>query len=343
MKKKLIDVIYRIIEILPPRIAEKIKIIGCVIWGDWYFVMRHPEISWKKFDHCSAERINEVYKDLPDDEIKLILRYVQLTEQFSYFPYPENGMLLNYRNIMGNEYSEYLQIQKEMFSEVKKMKLKFPGKLVQKSEEIMYFHHGLRFLDEKVKEYMKGKIFIDAGAFNGDSALILSKLYSPGKICSFEPSEMNRRRYINFMKKNHIAASSYTLYPWGLGAKEDKIYFYDSGSNSCSLQDSDTENEGDMNSIEIKSIDQLFLNSSDKIGLIKADVEGMGLDLVKGATEIIKRDLPVLSLSIYHNEDELLGIYSYLKSMNLEYEYHVRVLSCKYCFVELTLIAFPKK
>ena len=98
-----------------------------------------------------------------------------------------------------------------------------------------------------------------------------------------------------------------------------------------------------MNSIEIKSIDQLFLNSSDKIGLIKADVEGMGLDLVKGATEIIKRDLPVLSLSIYHNEDELLGIYSYLKSMNLEYEYHVRVLSCKYCFVELTLIAFPKK
>lgn len=43
MKSKFVKFIYRIIEILPHRIAEKIKIIGCVIFGDWYFIMpRYP-------------------------------------------------------------------------------------------------------------------------------------------------------------------------------------------------------------------------------------------------------------------------------------------------------------
>lgn len=338
MKKKFIEIIYKFIELLPERIAEKIKIIGCVIFGDWHFLPPGPGIFLlKEFSNCSREKVCEVYKELPDEDIETILRYLQKIEEFSHFPYPEKGLLFNYRNIIGEEYKEYIRMRKIMRSEVKKFALKLPGHELM-NEEVLYFHHGLRDVSDGIKEYIKGKTFIDAGAFVGDSALIFSEYYSPGKICSFEPSEINRKHYVSFMKKNHIPDSSYMLYPYGLGAKEEVLSFYDSGTCGCSLRDM-KENKI-VSTITVKTIDQLFLDSEDKIGLIKADVEGMGLELVKGAEKIIKRDLPVLSLSIYHNEEELLGIYSYLKSLDLEYEYHVVALRDP--AMELTLLAFPK-
>ena len=339
MKKKLIAFVYKFIELLPPRMAEKIKIIGCVIFGDWHFIMpRHASILLKEFPNCSYEKVREVYKDLADEEVGTILRYLQNVEKFSHFPYPEKGLLFNYRNIMGEEYSEYIRMQKIMCSEVKKFGLKLPGHELL-NEEVLYFHHGLRLMEDKIKEYMKGKIFIDAGAFIGDSALIFSEYYSPGKICSFEPSEINRKHYVSFMKKNHIPDSSYMLYPYGLGARDEVVSFYDSGTSGCSLKNT---KESKNSTITVKTLDHLFFDTEEKIEIIKADVEGMGLELVKGAEKIIKRDLPVLSLSIYHNEEELLGIYSYLKSLDLEYEYHVQCLTPNCCSVELTLIALPK-
>ena len=68
----------------------------------------------------------------------------------------------------------------------------------------------------------------------------------------------------------------------------------------------------------------------------------MCLDMIRGAEEIIKRDLPVLSLGIYHNQEELPGVYEYLKSLNLNYEYLIQSLSPKIESIELNLLAFPK-
>ena len=53
--------------------------------------------------------------------------------------------------------------------------------------------------------------------------------------------------------------------------------------------------------------------------LIKADVEGMGLDMLLGAESVIRQNRPVLLLSIYHSKDELLGIYDTLKKWDLDY------------------------
>ena len=339
MKKLLITFIYKFIELLPPRLAEKIKIIGCVIFGDWHFIMpRHANILLKEFPNCSSEKVREVYKDLADEEVGTILRYLQKIEEFSHFPYPEKGLLFNYRNIMGEEYREYIRMQKIMRSEVKKFALKLPGHELL-NEEVLYFHHGLRDVSDGIKEYIKGKTFIDAGAFVGDSALIFQEYYCPGKICSFEPSEINRKHYVSFMKKNHIPDSSYMLYPYGLGARDEVVSFYDSGTCGCSLKNT---KESKNSTITVKTLDHLFFDTEEKIGIIKADVEGMGLELVKGAEKIIKRDLPVLSLSIYHSEEELLGVYSYLKALKLDYEYHVLSLTLSYTTMELTLLAFPK-
>lgn len=77
------------------------------------------------------------------------------------------------------------------------------------------------------------------------------------------------------------------------------------------------------------------------VGLIKADVEGMGLELLKGALETIRRDRPILSLCIYHNREEFLGTYDMLRSLNLPYSYKVVSYCLPWQNNELVLLAHP--
>ena len=57
------------------------------------------------------------------------------------------------------------------------------------------------------------------------------------------------------------------------------------------------------------------------IKLLKADVEGMGLDMLSGSENTIRRNRPFLSLSIYNNRDEPFGTYKKLQSWNLNYHF----------------------
>ena len=65
------------------------------------------------------------------------------------------------------------------------------------------------------------------------------------------------------------------------------------------------------------------------LGLIKADVEGMELELLRGAVNVIRRDRSVLSLAAYHSGEELLGQYEFLSSCLENYHFELRDLPLK--------------
>ena len=90
------------------------------------------------------------------------------------------------------------------------------------------------------------------------------------------------------------------------------------------------------------TLDDFVRDIPKPVGLIKADVEGMGLELVEGSLETIKKDLPILSLCIYHNKEEFFGIYELLKSLDLNYEFKLESLCAPWKNNELTLLALPK-
>lgn len=75
--------------------------------------------------------------------------------------------------------------------------------------------------------------------------------------------------------------------------------------------------------------------------MIKADVEGMGLKVLNGAEKIIRRDRPLLSLSIYHNEEEFTGIYRTLRSWDLGYHCEIKQFSPLVPHGEYSLFAYP--
>ena len=185
--------------------------------------------------------------------------------------------------------------------------------------ESMYYHHGLRFAPEYIKKNIAGKLFGDVGGYLGDSALVFME-YNPARVVIFEPIAACREKLSTVLKKNSAVVDKYEIQPFALS---------DVG--------------GIVDGMECKALDELSGQNSIPFGVLKADIEGMGLKFVKGAEQTIRRDRPLLSLSIYHNTDEFMGIYQTLKSWNLDYYFELKQFSPMEAWSELSLFAYPRE
>lgn len=201
--------------------------------------------------------------------------------------------------------------------------------------KVFAYHHGLKLLGTKCSDYVQNKIFIDAGAYHGDSTLVLSQ-YHPSKIYAFEPSEHNLEIYKKVMQKNSIPPELYEIFQMGLGKENKTVAFADSKDAGNSLC------HAGKTQCQIVRLDDFMRDKKGNIGFLKADVEGYGLDLVQGSVEILKRDRPILDISIYHSGTEFFGVKPFLESLNLDYAFQIRHLS-KNPYVEYELLAYPKE
>ena len=98
---------------------------------------------------------------------------------------------------------------------------------------------------------------------------------------------------------------------------------------------------GSENGMELRTLDELSSGCSAPFGVLKADIEGAGLHFLKGARKTICRDRPLLSLSIYHNEEEFAGIYQTLRSWDLDYHCEIKQFSPYTQHGEYSLFAYP--
>ncbi len=193
-------------------------------------------------------------------------------------------------------------------------------------------HHGLKQLPEGVLQSLRGTIFIDAGAFLGDSTLVFLH-YRPACVWAFEPSPRNQALFLSTMHANGVPDTAFRLISQGLSDQIGTIRFSDKGTADCSLI-----GKGRCKT-ELVPLDSL--TPPTRIGLIKADLEGMGMSMLRGAVQTIRRDRPILSLSFYHNIDEVLNTYAFVRSLGIPYQYKVLSLCPPWENHDLTLLAWP--
>lgn len=194
--------------------------------------------------------------------------------------------------------------------------------------------HGLPLLPDAVLSYMRGKVFVDGGAFVGDSSLVFLH-YAPSEVWAFEPGPNSQRLFGDTMQRNHVPMERIKLIPKGLSDKIEEIRFKDTADGDSAFTEIGTT------VAQLTPLDAL--TAGVKIGFIKTDLEGMGLVMLRGAQETILRDRPVLSLAIYHNKEELLGTYAFLKSLNPGYRYRIVQLAPPWEWHELCLLAWPEE
>ena len=259
----------------------------------------------------SDSEIEEIFQGMDSDSIALAARFMH--RQYRCQP---KGFLIHPKYFYEqSEKDEYRKLYPEFKRALRKSH--FSRRLV--GPESLYYHHGLRFAPDSVKKNLKGKLFADVGGWLGDSAVVFAQ-YSPEKIIIFEPYEEYRRILAKNLKRNSIQPEIYELQPFAL-------------SNFS----------GEKNGMDFRTLDELSSAYSTPFGVLKADIEGDGLDFLKGARATILRDRPLLSLSIYHNEEEFTGIYQTLKSWQINYHCEIKQFSPYTQHGEYSLFAYPSE
>ena len=201
-----------------------------------------------------------------------------------------------------------------------------------------YFHHGLRFANQKIKDYIKGKDFIDGGAHIGDSVLTLRE-YKPNKIYSFEIGQEFAIEYEENMKLNNVDPKIYELVFKGLYDKKTKQTVQMRGA-STSFMTGEWSQE-----IETIDLDTFVKERNFNIGFINLDLEGAEIDAIKGMKETLIKHRPVIICAIYHNPDQFFDLKPLLESFLEGYTYEISKYEPKVAgwtpIVATNLFAYP--
>ena len=318
--------------------SDKLKMAANVLLHEWR--MYQIDKDWvEEFKNTTDEEIRIVFADLDAESLDHILRYVAIKRNFMIPDKDPSYYFYNYSKFYRpGEVRQIGRTEAAFRRETRKYRNSLPIPLG--SYESVLAHHGLKDCPAAVKDYLRDGVFLDVGACYGDSALVFLKHYSPRKVICFEPSAPNLEIFWKNMQLNGIDPSLYEIVQLGLGKEVASLTYCESQGGGNSL----LNRQDGMAQIDITTCDRFCAEKKiSGVKLIKADIEGMGLDMLLGAEKTIRENRPVLSLCIYHNRDELFGIYRTLKSWDLNYHFSARMRMFPVAFAELTLIAWPKE
>ena len=151
-----------------------------------------------------------------------------------------------------------------------------------------------KWKDGLIGEIIKNKSVLDIGCNIGNHTLYFLNICNASKIHCFEPVENT----FSILKKNiEINNLKDRVKLWNVGVGSHKslghISHYDENNiGSTTIQEDSSGN------IDIISIDEL--NLQDPIGLIKIDVEGFELEVIKGILTTLKKNKPFIMIELRH-------------------------------------------
>ena len=198
-------------------------------------------------------------------------------------------------------------------------------------ESVFKYKHGLKYIPQDIVTSLNNKVFLDCGAYIGDSALMFIRDYNPSKVYSFEPLTSNYNNLLKNIELNNL--NKVIPINKGLGEKSSTLNIFTLDVSSYISEVGDAK-------IEVITIDEFVSEYNLSVGLIKMDVEGYELEVLKGAKKTIKKFKPVLLIGVYHNPEEFFETHKYLQSLMPDYEFKIKFLSDIRPLAEIHLIAW---
>lgn len=171
------------------------------------------------------------------------------------------------------------------------------------------------YFDTSIYPLSDSEIYVDCGAYIGDTIVdFMNTVETFKEIYAFEPDPINFEKLdktVGKMKdREHIH-----IFPYATGEKEGKLRFeMQGGLGSLVSHNGEVE-------VLVKTLDDVI---SDKVSLIKMDIEGFELAALKGAKRIIQQYKPKLAICIYHKCEDMFTIPSYLHELVPEYKLKIR-------------------
>lgn len=231
---------------------------------------------------------------------------------------------------------EELREQKECSLTVHEFsKIFWKYKLSVLSSECFYGLSGLKWLPRKITQQLKNNVVIDAGACEGDTALVFNLMFNPSSVYAFEPEKNNFKtlQYNSKLEKKGL------LIPInkGLSAESGKAFITNS---EVSSRITNNQHEQEVDLVSIDDFAQKNPEIAPKIKLIKMDIEGAEPEALKGALKTIQTYRPILAISIYHNASDFFEIKPWLENICPTYKFIIRKASPFSLTGETMLIAY---
>ena len=161
---------------------------------------------------------------------------------------------------------------------------------------------------------------IDCGAFTGDSIeTFVREGLTFENYFAFEPDSENYSLLLDAIKtKNFAGIFPIRLATW---SKSCIIKFQKSGGNNSGAHISDAVSNNLDRVLAVK-LDDMF--ASQRIDLIKMDIEGAEKETLLGLIDTIKANTPFLAISVYHKPEDLWEIPILIDKISNNYSYFLR-------------------
>ena len=162
-----------------------------------------------------------------------------------------------------------------------------------------------------------GMTVLDIGANIGFYSLAAACLLDQGKVIAFEPLPENYKILTSNIKKNNfknITPESCALY------KESGAMNLLTGSSMGPTLQINSKQIGDSILVQVLTLDEFcFRHGLSSVDVIKIDTEGVELEILQGAENILKNSRSLrLAIASYHYDNEVEKISMFLKERNFE-------------------------
>lgn len=174
------------------------------------------------------------------------------------------------------------------------------------------------------------EVFVDLGAYNGDSACsYIDNFGNYKRIYCYEitPASMEE------MKEKLKEHQDIIYRNVGVGKKKGEMYLDDH-------QKADSANrlkQTGKQKVEVVTLDE---DITEKITFIKMDIEGCELDAIEGARRHIREERPKLAVCTYHNNHHIWEIPRKLKEYRPDYKLYMRYNGELYAFQISEFVTF---
>lgn len=199
------------------------------------------------------------------------------------------------------------------------------GNLINKGiprEDIIYF--GDQYTDMLQSIYFdlpeltrrKDGIFVDCGAYDGESSIAYSEWNKKfKKIICFEPDELNCLKCEENLSKA-IDNNKYRIIKAGTWNKRGSLRF------NAHQEEFSSVSEDGKTEIIVTTLDHELMG--ERVTFIKMDIEGSEKETLEGAETVIRQNKPTLAISVYHKPEDIFEIPAYLLKLVPTYKFYLR-------------------
>lgn len=173
-----------------------------------------------------------------------------------------------------------------------------------------------QYFDQEILEIKDYEVFVDGGAFIGDTAIEMNRSFSTQcKIYSYELDCRNAEEAYKNWEIENIKNAELRLK--GLSNENKRVSIVSNG-NSSHISDS-----GDDESLMVELV-KLDDDLKEAVTFIKLDIEGAEKDAICGMQQHIRESHPKLAICVYHLPDDIWAISELIHSLDRTYQFSLR-------------------